>query len=244
MAVLSEADGAADTAVIGGGGLHERRVRRAGTGRTVIDSRDLLHRHIFFTFRIKSVSEDRIGHFCKNKKHAGMFAAESKMPGTGAVRQTDAAICFPQFAGFAVEFVNIDHVQAEVADQDLISLCVKNSKMRVRSLLPIRIVVTDAAVAAKVAERTERAIRIQIIEGDRPAAVTCDQKKLPARIDTDVAGTSAGAGQAAQDSLILNRVDGCAVGSLPESIQYFARGECQVGGIGDLLHRAECRKGL
>ena len=95
---------------------------------------------------------------------------------------------------------------------------------------------------AEVAERTDRAVRIQIIEGDRSAAVTCDQKKFTALIDTDVTGTSTCAGQAVQDNLIPNRVNGHADGSFPESIQDSVRGESEVGGIGDFPHRVKCRE--
>ena len=108
--------------------------------------------------------------------------------------------------------------------------------MSVRPFLAVRRVITNAAVLAEVAERTDRAVRIQVIEGDRSAAVTCDQKKFTALIDTDVTGASTCAGQAVQDNLIPDRVNGHAGGSFPESIQYFARGECQVGGLRDPLH--------
>ena len=165
------------------------------------------------------------------------------MPRAGAVRQADAAGCFPELSGFAVQLVDIDCVQAEVADQDFIPVFVENGKVSVRSLLPVRRVVTDAAVLAEVAERTDRAVRIQIIEGDRSAAVTCDQKKFTVPIDTDVTGASACAGQVVQDNLIPDRVNGHAGGSFSESIQYFVRGERKIGWIRDFPHCVESGKG-
>ena len=60
----------------------------------------------------------------------------------------------------------------------------ENGIVGMRPSLAVRRVVTDAAVLPEVPERTDRAVRIQIIEGDRSAAVTCDQKKFTALIDT------------------------------------------------------------
>ncbi len=167
LAVTGEADRAADTSVVSCGGLHESRI---GCG--VTDSRDLLHNNVPVTFRIKTISEDRVGHFCEHEEHSRMLVAEGQMPRAGAVRQADAAGCFPELSGFAVQLVDIDCVQAEVADQDFIPVFVENGIVSVRPFLAVRRVITNAAVLAEVAERTDRAVRIQVIEGDRSAAVT------------------------------------------------------------------------
>ena len=86
----------------------------------------MLHKYVFVTFRIISISEDRVGHFCEHEEHAGMLVAEGQVPRAGAVRQADAAGCFPELSGFAVQLVDIDCVQAEVADQDFIPVFVEN----------------------------------------------------------------------------------------------------------------------
>ena len=87
-----------------------------------------------------------------------MFVAESEMSGTRTVRQADAAVCLPELSGFAIQLINIGHIKAKITDQDFIPLCIKNSKMRMRPLLPVRRIITDTAIPAEVAERTEPAI--------------------------------------------------------------------------------------
>ena len=152
FAVLREADRAADASIVSRGGQHESRIRRTYAGCAVADSRDLLHKYVFVTFRIISISEDRVGHLREHEKHAGMPVAECKMPRTGAVRKADAAICIPKLSGFAVEFVDIDHVQAQVADQDFIALRMENGKVGVRSLLAVFRVKSDAPVLPGIAQ--------------------------------------------------------------------------------------------
>ena len=153
LPVLREADRTADTAVVGRGGLHECLV-----GRRAADGGDLLHKPVFVTFRIKPISEDRIGHFRQHKEHPRMSVTEGEVPWACSVRQADITARFPQSVSCPVQFIDIDHVQAEVADEDLVlgireqAAGIKSGKMRMRPLLPVRRIKSNAAVLPMIAE--------------------------------------------------------------------------------------------
>ena len=152
LAICGEADRTADTSIVSCGGLHESRIGWTGTGCAVTDSGDLLNKYVFVTFRIISISEDRVGHFCEHEEHSRVLVTEGQMSGAGAVRQADGAVCLPEFMSRAVELIDIDRVQAEVADQDFIALRMENGKVGVRSLLAVFRVKSDAPVLPGIAQ--------------------------------------------------------------------------------------------
>ena len=193
-AVPGEPDRAADAPVVGGGGHHQGLIRRADaaasfTGAFVTDCGDLLLTDISAAVRVEPVSEDRVGHFREYEEHSGVSRTEGEVSGAGAVRQADAAAGIPKPAGRAVKLIDIDCIEAQVADEDFVSFRMESGEVGVRALLAVSGIKTRAAVLTEVAEGADTAVAVEIVEGDAPAHIIGAEKELAALVHRDVAGT-------------------------------------------------------
>ena len=196
--VRRKADRAADTSVVGGRRDHQFPVGRsdfAAVG-TRGDGRDGLRQNIVTAGFVEAVCKDCVGHFRDHEQHSGVAVVEGEMSGTGSVRKTDAAVCVQKLPAGPVEFIDVDHVESQVADEHFIPLTVKRREMSMRTLLAVGRIISDAAVLTKITECAYASVAAERKQSGTSAPVVGAEKVFAARVQTDVAGTLAGARKA------------------------------------------------
>jgi hypothetical protein len=139
------------------------------------------------------IHKDPVCHLSQYIKHTRMAVRKGEVSRAVPVRKPDTAPGVPQFVLLPVEFIDIDHVETEVAHKYLISLLMKSSEVRVRAFLPVSGIIACTAILPKVAHRMDPAVLLQIIESDTTAAIISAKKESAKRIGRDMAGAKASA---------------------------------------------------
>ena len=192
-----------------------------------------------------------------------MLFAEGQVAGAGSVRQPDIPAGIAKLCGGAVQLVDADSVQAQVADQDFIPFGPEGGKVGVRPLLPVSGVKAGPAVLSPVAQGPDAAVLMEGIKGDGAASIVGAEQKLPLRVQADMAGVGAPAGKEAQRGeggrghrilaaagsglrafCLAKSIDGpVSAAGLAKCIEDIAGGSRQIGGLCRALHRIDCGKG-
>ena len=147
-----------------------------------------------------------------------MGVAESQVSGTNTVRKTYTATRVLQSRFFAVQGVDIDHIQAQIAYQNFIPLRMEGGEMGVRTLLAVLSIKADSGVLPAVALRKDPSVWRQCIEADASTPIIGADQKFPPAVHRKVRGTFACTGQGADDCHGIPADGACHGQALPQGV--------------------------